>query len=95
MRAYLDFAAAHPTLYEAMFSMPSELPFADGAPAPLARAFSAIQEVFPAHDEVHAEVAWSTLHGLVTLQAGARLPAGRAEERLEVAHRMLTAGSAA
>jgi hypothetical protein len=25
MRAYLDFAAAHPRVYEAMFSMPSGL----------------------------------------------------------------------
>src|SRR5215470_4216746 len=28
MRAYLDFAAAHPRVYEAMFSMPTDLPFA-------------------------------------------------------------------
>src|SRR5215217_8065404 len=36
MRAYLDFAAAHPRVYEAMFSMPSGLPFAtDDTPEPL------------------------------------------------------------
>ena len=29
MRAYLDFAAAHPALYEAMFSLPSGLAFGD------------------------------------------------------------------
>src|SRR5437588_7928053 len=28
MRAYLDFAAAHPRVYEAMFSLPSRLAFA-------------------------------------------------------------------
>ena len=36
MRAYLDFAAAHPRVYEAMFSLPSGLPFAaDDTPEPL------------------------------------------------------------
>ena len=41
MRAYLDFAAAHPRVYEAMFSMPSGLPFAaDDTPEPLRHAFA-------------------------------------------------------
>ena len=41
MRAYLDFAAANPRVYEAMFSMPSRLRFAaDDTPGPLRHAFA-------------------------------------------------------
>src|ERR1700735_4904058 len=91
MRAYLDFAAAHPRVYEAMFLLPSGLAFAaDDTPEPLHRAFSGIRDGFPDADETQAEVAWSTLHGLATLQAGGRLRTNHAAARLEVAHRMLT-----
>jgi AcrR family transcriptional regulator len=91
MRAYLDFAASHPRVYEAMFSLPSDLTFAsDGTPEPLRRAFAAVSAAFPDADGTRAEVAWATLHGLATLQAGGRLPAGGAQARLELAHGMLT-----
>jgi AcrR family transcriptional regulator len=99
MQAYLDFAAAHPHLYEAMFSMPSDLRFGRDTHKPLTDAFTAIREAFPPHDEdtedtdagdVRAEVAWAALHGLATLQAGGRLPHERRQARLEAAHRMLT-----
>jgi len=94
MSAYLDFAAAHPHTYEAMFSMPSELRFAEDTHEPLTRAFAAIREAFPASDndtdDVRAEVVWSTLHGLATLQASGRLPLERAQARLQAAHQMLT-----
>src|SRR3954452_8631372 len=47
-RAYLDFAAAHPRVYEAMFSMPTGLPFAaDDTPKPLHHAFAGLREAFP------------------------------------------------
>ncbi len=91
MCAYLDFAAAHPGVYEAMFSLPSGLNFAtDGTPEPLRLAFSRIKEAFPDEDGTRAEVAWSALHGLATLQAGGRLRSKQAEARLELTHRMLT-----
>lgn len=91
MRAYLDFAVAQPRMYEAMFSMPSGLPFgADDGPAPLHRAFVALQAAFPGPDDTRAEVAWATLHGLATLQISRRLPRSRAQARLEQAHRRLT-----
>ena len=90
MRAYLGFAAAHPRIYEAMFSLPSGLPFGSDPPAPLLRAFAAIRDAFPGSDDTRAEVAWSTLHGLATLQASGRLPEQRMDDRLEHAHRMLT-----
>nr|WP_240896915.1 WHG domain-containing protein [Kineococcus vitellinus] len=102
MRAYLDFAAAHPRTYEAMFSLPSQLRFAEeDADQPLARAFGALREVFAPHPggggdeagaaaDLRAEVAWSTVHGLATLQSSGRLPRERTQARLEAAHRMLT-----
>jgi AcrR family transcriptional regulator len=91
MRTYLDFAAAHPRVYEAMFSMPTGLPFAaEDVPEPLRRAFTGVQDVFPDADGTRAEVAWSALHGLATLQAGGRLRPGQAQARLDLAHRMLT-----
>jgi AcrR family transcriptional regulator len=92
MRAYLDFAAAHPRVYEAMFSLPTGLAFAagDDIPAPLSRAFSAVRDVFPDAGETRAEVVWSTLHGLATLQASRRLRASHGQDRLDLAHRLLT-----
>lgn len=91
MRAYLDFAAAHPRVYAAMFSLPSGLAFAaEDTPEPLHRAFAGIRDAFPDADGTRAEVAWSALHGLATLQAGGRLRASQAEARLELIHRMLT-----
>ena len=90
MRAYLDFATSHPRIYDAMFSMPSELPFGAAAREPLSRAFAAIRDAFPGADDTRAEVAWATLHGLATLQASGRLPKKRIQSRLENAHQMLT-----
>jgi AcrR family transcriptional regulator len=91
MRAYLDFAAAHPRVYEAMFSMPSELPFAaDDTPESLHHAFAALRDAFPDADGTRAEVAWSALHGLATLQAGGRLRPSHAQERLALVHDILT-----
>ncbi|MGW3108490.1 TetR/AcrR family transcriptional regulator [Streptomyces sp. NPDC001100] len=91
MRAYLDFASARPHLYEAMFSMPTDLGFGtENAPEELRRAFAAIHRVFPGPDHTRAEVAWATLHGLATLQTGGRQPESRVQSRLEHAHRILT-----
>jgi AcrR family transcriptional regulator len=91
MQAYLDFAAAHPRIYEAMFSMASDLAFADDdTPEPLRHAFRGLHDTFPDADDTQAEVAWATLHGLATLQASGRLRADHARARLDVAHRMLT-----
>jgi hypothetical protein len=74
-----------------MFTMPSGLAFAaDDTPEPLHRAFSGIREAFPDADGTRAEVAWSTLHGLATLQASGRLRASHVQARLDLARRMLT-----
>ena len=91
MRAYLDFAAAHPRVYEAMFSLPSGLAFAvDDPPEQLQRAFWGIRDAFPDADGTRAEVAWSTWHGLATLGASGRLRVSAAQARLDLAHSMLT-----
>jgi AcrR family transcriptional regulator len=91
MHAYLDFAGAHPAVYEAMFSLPSGLAFAaDDTPEPLHRAFAGIHEAFPDADGTSAEVAWSALHGLATLQATGRLRTSHKQARLDLLHRMLT-----
>ena len=58
--------------------------------APLQRAFAGIRDAFPDADETRAEVAWSAMHGLSTLQASGRLRPSHVEARLDLAHRMLT-----
>jgi AcrR family transcriptional regulator len=92
MQAYLAFAATNPHTYEAMFSIPSGLPFGgvSDTPEPLRRAFHAIAAAFPDNDETRVEVAWATWHGLVTLSVGRRLRPHAAQERLDLTHRMLT-----
>ena len=93
MLAYLDFAAAHPRLYEAMFMLPTQLAFAGGAldtPEPLQRAFRGIQDAFTDSDETRTEIAWATWHGLATLTAAQRLRVTAADARLDLAHHMLT-----
>ncbi|PYY31617.1 MULTISPECIES: TetR/AcrR family transcriptional regulator [unclassified Curtobacterium] len=93
MQAYLDFAAAQPHVYAAMFSMPSGLEFGTGTgPDALERAFAAIRAAFPGPDDTDAEVAWATVHGLATLEISGRLPATRSRARLDHAHRALARG---
>src|SRR3954466_11685382 len=91
MRTYLDFAAANPRVYEAMFSMPSGLPFAaEDTPEPLRRGVAGFPQAFPDADGTRAEVAWAAVHGLATLQAGGRLRASHMQARLELVHSILT-----
>jgi AcrR family transcriptional regulator len=91
MRAYVDFAASHPQIYEAMFTMPSGLQFGTGqGPEALRRAFSAIEIAFAGADATRAEVAWATAHGLASLQLSGRLPSERIQERLQLANDALS-----
>ena len=77
IQRYLRFAHDNPAAYEAMFSMPTDLPFATkAAPAPLRQGFAAIQRAVPdsANDpETETELLWSAMHGLADLQRHARL----------------------
>jgi AcrR family transcriptional regulator len=91
LSGFTEIAVARPHLYEAMFSMPSDLGFGtEKAPVPLRRAFAAIHEAFPGPDDTRAEVAWATLHGLATLQMSGRQPETRVQSRLDHAYRILT-----
>ncbi|HEY9292110.1 MAG TPA: TetR/AcrR family transcriptional regulator [Microlunatus sp.] len=82
---YLDFAAANPALYSAMFSHQGGLAFgAEDTPDNLRRAFDEIVETVGPVAEgrevgTYAEVVWAALHGLATLTRDGRLPpSGRA-----------------
>ncbi len=86
--AYAEFAEARPALYDAMFTLASELRFAqDDTPevmkACFAELFAVIEPVAGAQDAgTLTEVFWSVLHGLVTLDRGGRLAPGHRDERL-------------
>jgi AcrR family transcriptional regulator len=79
-RAYLDFARAHPALYDAMFQLPIDARFAqDDAEAELRAGFDALRAVIGDNgDESTAEVLWSALHGMSLLERAGRMrPADR------------------
>ncbi|MFD0311245.1 TetR/AcrR family transcriptional regulator [Streptomyces sp. NPDC127119] len=90
-RAYLDFAAHNPAVYDALFQLDGGLAFArDDTPEPLKDAFAALLESLGevAGDDVHpglfTEVFWAALHGLATLTRVGRLPSAEAERRMEL-----------
>ncbi|MFH8462454.1 TetR/AcrR family transcriptional regulator [Streptomyces sp. NPDC017991] len=90
-RAYLDFAARNPAVYDALFQLDGGLAFArEDTPEPLKDAFAALLESLGevAGDDVHpglfTEVFWAALHGLATLTRVGRLPSSEAERRMEL-----------
>jgi AcrR family transcriptional regulator len=90
-RAYLDFAARNPAVYDAMFHLDGGLAFAhEDTPAPLKDAFAALLETLGevAGDGVHpglfTEVFWASLHGLATLTRAGRLPPADTERRTQL-----------
>lgn len=88
-RAYLDFAAANPARYDAMFSMAIDLVFGLDAPQPLKDGFAELEAMFRPFVEdaelgARTEVAWSALHGLATLERGGRLRPELRERRLSI-----------
>ncbi|WP_194836235.1 TetR/AcrR family transcriptional regulator [Nocardia sp. XZ_19_369] len=88
-RAYLDFAAANPARYDAMFVMNVDLVFGLEASQTLRDAFAELEAMFrPFVDEAdlgaRTEVAWSAMHGLATLERGARLRPELREQRLDI-----------
>lgn len=86
--AYAAFAERRPALYDAMFNLAVELPFASrDVPVDLARAFAELAETlrpFAGNDDLEAftETFWSGLHGLVTLMRSGRLRREQHERRL-------------
>ncbi|MGY0008072.1 TetR/AcrR family transcriptional regulator [Micromonospora sp. I033] len=86
--AYAAFAERRPALYDAIFNLPTELPFASqDVPVELARAFAELAETlrpFAGDDnlETFTETFWSGLHGLVSLMRNGRLRREEHERRL-------------
>ena len=86
--AYLAFAREHPALYEAMFTMPTGLSFANADTRPeLHDAFAALAVVVaPSGGDVEAatETFWATLHGLAELERSGRIRRDARDERLAI-----------
>jgi AcrR family transcriptional regulator len=78
--AYLDFAAAHPALYEAMFQLPIDARFAqDDAETELRSGFNALGAALGTdHSGTATELLWSALHGMSQLERAGRM---RQEQR--------------
>ncbi|GIE77367.1 TetR family transcriptional regulator [Actinoplanes philippinensis] len=90
-RAYLDFAARSPAVYDAMFQLDGGLAFArEDTPEPLKDAFAALLESLGevAGDGVDpglfTELFWAALHGLATLTRADRLPPAETGRRVDL-----------
>src|ERR1700757_226938 len=72
---YLGFAAAHPSLYEAMFELPIDARFAqDDSEAELRSGFSALGAALGTDgDGTATELLWSALHGMSLLERAGRM----------------------
>ncbi|MFD3506324.1 TetR/AcrR family transcriptional regulator [Nocardia sp. NPDC058666] len=88
-RAYLDFATAHPAVYDAIFGQKTDLNFGLEAPEPLRDAFGGLEAMFAPYAEgddlgARTEVAWASLHGLATLDRAGRLRPELRERRINL-----------
>lgn len=89
--AYLDFAADHPALYEAMFQLPIEARFAEEGNEPeLRSAFDALAEaVGDDGDGTVTEVFWGALHGIGLLESAGRMRTSHRRLRVTELARLL------
>ncbi|SDL16255.1 transcriptional regulator, TetR family [Glycomyces sambucus] len=88
-QAYLDFAAEHPAVFEAAFTLAEGLPFGPDAPDELKAGFAPLFAVFAPlagdHDpEAVTEAGWAAIHGLAVLARDGRLRPRHQRERLAV-----------
>ena len=87
--AYLAFASEKPALYEAMFTMPTSLRFAQADTKPeLREAFAALAAVVkrPRGDvDTATETFWAALHGLAELEHSGRIRPAFRDERVVLA----------
>jgi AcrR family transcriptional regulator len=92
--AYLEFAASSPALYEVMFTLSLNVPFADPATPPeLHFAFAQLLELFPGEgskSEVLSELFWASLHGIAELTRTRRFPRSRQKERVRALVELFT-----
>jgi AcrR family transcriptional regulator len=87
---YLDFARESPAVYEAMFSLPTDLAFATAAPPEeLLAAFGALAAV-AGGDESRTETMWAALHGLAELARRGRLRPTHYQKRLDLLVELFT-----
>lgn len=97
-KAYVEFAKANPALYDAMFTLTTDLPFGrPEAPVQLRDAFAEIREAVEplagSRDaETLTEVVWSSLHGLASLARAGRLRPDFHEKRMAILVELLTSG---
>ncbi len=88
--AYLDFARANPSLYDAMFTRTTSVRFAvDDTPPELTGAFAelraAVAAIADGQDaDTLTEVVWAALHGLVALDRAGRLRPDHVAERVDL-----------
>lgn len=91
--AYLAFAREHPAVYEAMFTMPTNLRFAKvDTRTELKEAFATLASVVAPsrHDvEIATETFWAALHGLAELEHSGRIRRGPRDERVALVVRAL------
>ena len=84
--AYLAFASEHPALYEAMFTMPTGLRFAEAdTKSELKHAFAALAAVVtPLSGDVETatETFWAALHGLAELERSGRIRYSARDDRV-------------
>ncbi|GAA4160119.1 TetR/AcrR family transcriptional regulator [Gryllotalpicola daejeonensis] len=82
--AYLDFAAAHPSLYEAMFVLPIDARFAsDDSEAELRAGFDALTRALgDGADGSTTEVFWGALHGISLLEGAGRMRPEHRQQRI-------------
>ncbi len=85
-QTYLDFARERPALYEAMFTLPSVLPFVqDDTPSELRDAFEALAAGVASSGcdvDVATETLWAALHGLAELERAGRIRKSARDERV-------------
>ncbi len=91
--AYLDFARRHPALYEAMFTLPTSLRFAEAeTKSELKDGFEALAAVVaPSSTDVAVatETFWAALHGLAELERSGRIRHSARIERVALVVRGL------
>jgi AcrR family transcriptional regulator len=91
--AYLAFAVDNPALYQAMFTLPTGLRFAEAqTPPAMKEAFAALNAVSASSDGddgAMTETFWAALHGLAELERSERIRVGAREERLALLVRAL------
>ncbi|MFD5121047.1 TetR/AcrR family transcriptional regulator [Streptomyces sp. NPDC058385] len=90
-RAYLDFAASNPAVYDAIFQLDGGLAYArEDTPEPLKDAFAALLETLGevtgdgVDPGLFTEVFWASLHGVATLTRSGRLPPEYTDSRVEL-----------